>query len=92
MNSDTPQHESITETENPSADTAQRLEALESRLAYQEHWLDSLDAAVAQQERRLMQLERLGNAMQARLQELRASHSDLQGDMPGPEDELPPHY
>lgn len=88
MNSDIPPHDSTTDMEKPSSDTAQRFEALESRLAYQEHWLDSLDTAIAQQERRLMQLERLGNAMQARLQELRAG----QGDIPGPEDELPPHY
>lgn len=92
MNSDTPQHESITEMENPSADTAQRLEALESRVAYQEHWLDTLDEAIAQQERRLLHLERLGKAMQTRLQELRAGSSDLQGQMPSPEDEVPPHY
>ena len=41
------------------AELAQRLESLESRLAYQEHWLDTLDQAVAQQERRLEKLEQL---------------------------------
>ncbi|WP_290799012.1 SlyX family protein, partial [Halomonas sp.] len=35
-----------------SGDLAERLEALESRIAYQEHWLDTLDEAVATQERR----------------------------------------
>ncbi|WP_417935326.1 SlyX family protein [Halomonas huangheensis] len=54
--------------------------------------MDTLDEAIAQQERRLMQLERLGKAMQARLQGLRSGSDDLQGQMPGPEDELPPHY
>ncbi|MCP1365153.1 SlyX family protein, partial [Halomonas sp. BBD48] len=46
-----------------------RLEALESRLAYQEHWLDTLDRAVAGQERRLTQLERLSELLQLRLRE-----------------------
>nr|WP_300312105.1 SlyX family protein [Halomonas sp.] len=90
MNNDTPQRESITETTESSAETAQRLEAIESRLAYQEHWLDTLDAAIAQQERRLMELERLSRMMQERMRELRSA--DSLGPAPGPEDELPPHY
>ena len=39
------------------AELAQRLESLESRLAYQEHWLDTLDQAVAQQERLALMVE-----------------------------------
>ncbi|WP_373182163.1 SlyX family protein, partial [Halomonas campaniensis] len=50
--------------EQASADLATRLEALESRLAYQEHWLDTLDEAVATQERRLARLERINDLMQ----------------------------
>lgn len=68
-----------------------RLEAIESRLAYQEHWLDTLDRAVAGQERRLAQLERVNDLMQQRLRE---QHQALQALDSGPEaaDERPPHY
>tara|TARA_Y100001001_G_scaffold25423_1_gene21359 strand:+ start:880 stop:1158 length:279 start_codon:yes stop_codon:yes gene_type:complete len=92
MNSDTPQHESITGIDKSSADLAKRVEELESRLAYQEHWLDSLDATIASQERRMMELERINRLMQERLRELAASNDRGLGDAPGPEDELPPHY
>ncbi|MBY5927791.1 SlyX family protein [Halomonas sp. DP8Y7-3] len=92
MNSDTPQHESITGIDKPSADLAKRVEDLESRLAYQEHWLDSLDATIASQERRMMELERINRLMQQRLRELSADNERDLGDTPGPEDELPPHY
>lgn len=75
------------------AELAQHLEMLESRLAYQEHWLDTLDQAVAQQERRLEKLEQLSVLMRERLRE---QHQALQvGDGQGasrPEDEIPPHY
>ena len=75
------------------ADLIQQLESLESRLAYQEHWLDTLDQAVAQQERRLATLEQLSSLMRERLRE---QHQALQaGDDPGgsrPEDDIPPHY
>ena len=92
MNSDTPQHESITGIDKPSADLAKRVEDLESRLAYQEHWLDSLDATIASQERRMMELERINRLMQQRLRELSADNERDLGDAPGPEDERPPHY
>ena len=75
------------------AELAQCLESLESRLAYQEHWLDTLDQAVAQQERRLEKLEQLSALMRERLRE---QHQALQaGDSQGsfrPEDDIPPHY
>lgn len=69
-----------------------RLEALESRLAHQEHWLDTLDHAVAAQERRLMQLERLNTAMQQKLREQQRALQDADTTTPRPEDEVPPHY
>lgn len=76
------------------ADLIQQLESLESRLAYQEHWLDTLDQVVAQQERRLATLEQLSALMRERLRE---QHQALQAsDVPGgggsPEDDIPPHY
>ncbi|AZM94617.1 MULTISPECIES: SlyX family protein [Halomonadaceae] len=75
------------------AELTQLLESLESRLAYQEHWLDTLDQAVAQQERRLEKLEQLSTLMRDRLREqyqaLQADNS--QGDS-RPEDDVPPHY
>ena len=75
------------------AELTQRFESLETRLAYQEHWLDTLDQAVAQQERRLEKLEQLSALMRERLRE---QHQALQaGDSQGesrPEDEIPPHY
>lgn len=75
------------------ADLIQQLESLESRLAYQEHWLDTLDQAVAQQERRLATLEQLSALMRERLRE---QHQALQAgdDLGGsrPEDDIPPHY
>lgn len=75
------------------AELTQLLESLESRLAYQEHWLDTLDQAVAQQERRLEKLEQLSVLMRERLRE---QHHTLQdGGSQGasrPEDEIPPHY
>ncbi|EPC01760.1 hypothetical protein L861_21275 [Litchfieldella anticariensis FP35 = DSM 16096] len=70
-----------------------RLDELESRIAYQEHWLDSLDRAVATQEKRLAQLERLSELMQQRLRDQqRAMQDDDHGAGFRPEDEVPPHY
>ncbi|MFG6177420.1 SlyX family protein [Halomonas sp. THAF12] len=74
------------------SDQAARLEALESRLAHQEHWLDTLDQAIATQERRLMQLERLNALMQQKLREQQQALQEADATTPGPEDEVPPHY
>ncbi|MFG6159049.1 SlyX family protein [Halomonas sp. 1390] len=71
---------------------ARRLEALESRIAYQEHWLDTLDEAVAGQERRLSQLERINVLMQERLRHQQRALQEGDEAAPRPEDELPPHY
>lgn len=95
MNGNTQRSDSSMTDNHTPARLEQRFEALESRLAYQEHWLDTLDRAVAAQERRLAQLERLNELMQHRLRE---QHQPLQGqndrhsdDYP-PENEIPPHY
>ncbi|APX91847.1 slyX [Halomonas sp. 1513] len=73
------------------AGLAARLEALESRTAHQEHWLDQLDEAVASQERRLQELIRLNAMMQKRLREQQQALND-QPEGFDPSQELPPHY
>ncbi|MBZ5487028.1 SlyX family protein [Halomonas aquamarina] len=75
------------------AELTQHLEALESRLAYQEHWLDTLDQAVVQQERRLEKLEQLSALMRERLREQHQALQDNASQGAGrPEDDVPPHY
>ncbi|WP_048306342.1 SlyX family protein [Halomonas sp. PR-M31] len=71
-----------------------RFEAIESRIAHQEYWLDTLDRAVSAQEQRLAQLERLNNLMQTHL---RNQHQWLKSMDPeengfSEEYEKPPHY
>lgn len=72
-----------------------RLIELESRLAYQEHWLDGLDKALAQQHLRLETLERMGELLRRRLREqqqaIQAQETGGGGDA-FPVDERPPHY
>ncbi|MDI5890138.1 SlyX family protein [Halomonas rhizosphaerae] len=79
-------------TDTTPAELARRLEALESRIAYQEHWLDTLDAAVAGQEQRLSRLERLNALMKERLRDQQRALQEHDTATPRPEDELPPHY
>nr|WP_298250938.1 SlyX family protein [uncultured Halomonas sp.] len=70
----------------------ERLTALESRIAYQEHWLDTLDQAVAAQEARLTQLERINVLMQRKIREQQQALQEGDAAAPSAEDELPPHY
>lgn len=79
-------------SDNINSSLSQRLEAMESRIAHQEHWLDQLDDAVATQEHRLMQLERLSTLMQERLREQYRTLQDADDKTPRPQDEVPPHY
>ncbi|WP_133637856.1 SlyX family protein [Halomonas ventosae] len=79
-------------TDTTPVELARRLEALESRIAYQEHWLDTLDAAVAGQEQRLSQLERLNALMTERLRDQQRALQEYDTATPGPGDEVPPHY
>ena len=78
--------------QRPSDALAERLEALESRLAYQEHWLDTLDEAVATQEQRLTRLERINDLMQEKLRDQQRALQEGDATAPGPGDEVPPHY
>ncbi|MFQ3786641.1 SlyX family protein [Halomonas sp. A29] len=89
MNSDTQRDDS---SMSPEHALATRLEALESRIAYQEHWLDTLDEAVASQERRLAQLERINALMQEKLRDQQRTLQDSEMTAPSPQDEVPPHY
>ncbi|MGR2738278.1 SlyX family protein [Billgrantia sp. Q4P2] len=89
MNSDTQRDDS---SMSLSQALATRLEALESRIAYQEHWLDTLDEAVASQERRLAQLERINALMQEKLRDQQRALQDSEMAAPNPQDEVPPHY
>lgn len=92
MNGNTQRNDSSMTGENTLARLERRFEALESRLAYQEHWLDTLDRAVASQEQRLTQLERLGEVMQRRLRDQHQALQGLDDDDYRLEDEVPPHY
>ena len=92
MNDDTQRDDSSMSADRPSLDLAQRLEALESRIAHQEHWLDTLDEAVAAQERRLTRLERINDLMQEKLREQQRALQEGDATAPGPLDEVPPHY
>lgn len=91
MNGDTPPANTNMGEEATSAALARRLEALESRIAYQEHWLDTLDRAVAAQERRLTQLERFNALMQEKLRDQQRALREHDA-LPRPQDEIPPHY
>ncbi|OHZ01275.1 hypothetical protein BC443_12750 [Salinicola sp. MIT1003] len=69
-----------------------RLDALESRVAFQDDWLETLDRLVREQASELEKLTRLNQLMRERLSEQRQAIDELGGDVPRPEDELPPHY
>lgn len=89
LNSDTQRDDSSMSLEHA---LVTRIEALESRIAYQEHWLDTLDEAVANQERRLTQLERINTLMGEKLRDQQQALQDTDMATPRPEDEVPPHY
>lgn len=92
MNGNTQRNDSSMVNDDTLVRLERRFEALESRLAYQEHWLDTLDQAVAGQEQRLAQLERLGELMQRRLRDQQQALQGLDDDDYRIEDEVPPHY
>ncbi|KAA0019870.1 SlyX family protein [Salinicola corii] len=92
MKDDTQRRQSST-VETPSRTTSEaRLDALESRLTFQEDWLETLDRLVRQQATELERLGRVNALMRERLNEQRQAIDEQGGEMPRPEDELPPHY
>ncbi|WP_338066166.1 SlyX family protein [Billgrantia endophytica] len=92
INGDTQRDDSSMSPAQAPAWLESRLEALESRIAYQEHWLALLDETVARQDRRLVQLERINAMMQEKLREQQQALQEGEMAEPRPEDEIPPHY
>ncbi len=70
-------------------DPSQRLEDLESRLAFQDDLIESLNEVIARQDRELLEVK-------SRLAQLEAKLSDLAESFAGPGGsaghEVPPHY
>lgn len=67
----------------------ERLEILESRLAFQEHTLEHLNQVVTRQDRELLVLKQRLADLAARLKEIDAASPAPGG---GSEHEIPPHY
>ncbi|WP_456268171.1 SlyX family protein [Kushneria sp. AK178] len=67
----------------------ERINDMESRLAWQEDWLERLDETLITQNATIERLERLCNLMAQRLGEQRESLESLQADSA---EERPPHY
>ena len=65
----------------------QRLDELESRVAFQDQHIEDLYRALAEQQQQLLRQQRLIEALSQRLQALAAGEG---GD--APQDERPPHY
>lgn len=68
----------------------ERVNDLESRLAWQEDWLERLDDTLISQNATIERLERLCNLMVQRLGEQRDSLESMQTDTG--HQERPPHY
>ncbi|REC94067.1 SlyX protein [Kushneria indalinina DSM 14324] len=67
----------------------ERVDDMESRLAWQEDWLERLDETLIAQNATIERLERLCNLMAQRLGEQRESLESMQSDSA---EERPPHY
>ncbi len=69
-------------------DKNQRLDELESRLAFQDDLIEKLNDIVARQDREILALARKVKELESKLGELAAAAA-----APGsPETEIPPHY
>jgi SlyX protein len=70
-------------------DPTERIDELETRLAFQDDLVESLNRMVAAQDRELERLRRRLTDLEGRLSDL-AEAASLPGAAPGPE--VPPHY
>ena len=64
---------------------SERIDALESRLAYQEQTIEQLNETITAQWKQIDALTRQTTALNERLQ-------DAEADRPAPANERPPHY
>ncbi|WP_110667003.1 SlyX family protein [Salinicola halophilus] len=91
MTYDTQPEKSNTAIEAQRTPLEGRVESLESRLAFQEDWLETLDRRLREQDAEIERLTRLTSLMRERLREQGQTLADLGGDH-ATHDELPPHY
>ena len=70
--------------------TDERLDEIESRLAWQDDLLDALNKTVAMQQQQLVQMEKICRQLMERLGEVTDLLQARQGG--GAMDEKPPHY
>ena len=68
-----------------------QIEALETRLTFQEDWLDTLDRTIIEQRRQIEHLERAYALMQQRLCDQSDALHRMNATL-SPADERPPHY
>lgn len=74
---------------NELAQILDRLAELESQAAFQEELHERLNQVVARQDRELAELKAQVQGLVSRLRDLGDALPDA---MPGPADEIPPHY
>lgn len=89
MNTPPQQADSNMHIDTALEQVVERANDLESRLAWQEDWLERLDKALITQNATIERLERLCNLMVQRLGEQRESLESIQSDSA---QERPPHY
>ncbi len=75
--------------EDRLASLAQRLDEVETQLAFQDDLHRRLDETVARQDREILELKRQLRALAERMAELRDAGAAATG---SPADEVPPHY
>lgn len=69
-----------------------RLEALETRLAFQDDWIDTLDSTLIAQQRQIELLERRTALLQHKLRDQHDALARMSGSDSSLDDERPPHY
>lgn len=78
--------------DTPITALLERLDALETRVAFQEDWLDTLDQTLIAQQRQIERLERHTTMLQHKLRDQNDTLSRLSGNDHSLDDERPPHY